>query len=179
MSSRVDLTKYQDEILKVATKHREHIVQYHDELSQIIGQDTMRNIDSVLQIHKQESSTPNSEIAPTTTLIQKKFDLGRYIAVSWYAYLLQPVVLACNCSSANPLEMAIKMSGHHCSLHDSNFKDVLQCSMDIARKVFNAIHIEIERFKSELIQQCSEASAERALLNGLLQPVIVGTDCQR
>lgn len=87
VSSRVDLTKYQDEVLKVAAKHREHIVQHHDELSQIIGQDTMRNIDSVLQIHKQESSTPNSEIAPTTTLIRKKFDLGRYIAVSWYAYL--------------------------------------------------------------------------------------------
>ena len=173
-SSRLDLTKYKDAIIKVATDHREPIVQYHDELSKIIGQDAMRNIDSILQIHQQEISKPNSEIASTTTSI-----LGRYMAVYWYAYLLQLLVLACCGCSTNPLEMAAKMSKFHCRFHENNIKEVLQCGMEITRKVFIAIHTEIERFKSTLIQQCPEPSAERALLNGLLQPVNFSMECQK
>ena len=40
-SSKLDLTKYRDIIVKVATEHREPIVQYHNELSQIIGQNAI------------------------------------------------------------------------------------------------------------------------------------------
>jgi len=63
-SSRLDLTKYKDAIIKVATDHREPIVQYHDELSKIIGQDAMRNIDSILQIYQQEISKPIQKLLP-------------------------------------------------------------------------------------------------------------------
>ena len=56
-SSKLDLTMYQDIIVKVATEHREPIVRYHNELSQIIGQDAMKTIDSVLKIDKLATST--------------------------------------------------------------------------------------------------------------------------
>jgi len=101
------------------------------------------------------------------------------MAVYWYAYLLQLLVLACCGCSTNLLEMAAKMSKFHCRFHENNIKEVLQCGMEITRKVFIAIHTEIERFKSTLIQQCPEPSAERALLNGLLQPVNFSVDCQK
>ena len=61
-SSKLDLTQYQDTTVKVATEHREPIVQYHNELSQIIGQNAMKNVDSVLKIRAHEMTTSTSDI---------------------------------------------------------------------------------------------------------------------
>ena len=167
-SSKVDFTMYRDTIVKVATEHREPIVQYHNELSQIIGQDAMRKVDSVLNIDEHKMTTPTPDATPTTTTSrQNSFDLTLYLTVYWYAYLLRLLVLACD-SSANLLEMASKMAEHHCSFHKTNYKNVLECAMEIARKLFITIHAEVEIFKAELIQQCPESSAERTLLSGLL-----------
>ena len=169
-SSNLDLTMYRDTIVKVATEHREPIVQHHNELSQIIGQDGMRNIDSVLKIDKHEMATSNSDVAPTTTFVQNCFYVERYTVVYWYAYLLQLLVLACDCS-ADPWEMASKMSEHHYSFHEKHYKDILEYAMEGGRKVHVSIYTEVENFKVELIQQCPESSAERTLLSGLLPPL--------
>ena len=40
--------------------------------------------------------------------------------------------------------------------------------MEIARKLFIAVHTEVENFKAKLIQQCPESSAERMLFSELL-----------
>ena len=169
-SSKLDLTKYRDIIVKVATKHREPIVQYHNELSQIIGQDAMRKVDLVLKIDEHELATFPSDIAPASTACaQSSFNIEMYIVVKWYAYLVQLLVLACD-SSTKPLEIASKMCEHHYSFHEKHHKDVLECAMDIAKKVFIGIYTEVESFKSELIQQSPESSAERMLLSGLLPP---------
>ena len=61
-SSKLDLTQYRDTIVKVATEHREPIVQYHNELSQIIGQNAMKNVDSVLKIRAHEMTMSTSDI---------------------------------------------------------------------------------------------------------------------
>ena len=169
-SSKLDLTKYRDIIVKVATKHRELIVWYHNELSQIIGQDAMRKVDLVLKIDKHEM-----EKSITSTSVQSSFDLERYMVVYWYTYLLQMLVLACD-SSADPWELASKMGEHHCRFYERNSKDVLKCSLEIAKKVLIAVHSEVESFKAELIQQCPESSAERMLLKGLLPPLTMRTD---
>ena len=175
-SSKLDLTKYRDTIVKVATKHREPIVQYHNELSQIIGQDAMRNVDSVLQIGEHELAKFPSGIAPTsTTCAQSSFNIEMYIVVKWYAYLVQLLALACD-SSIKPLEIASKMCEHHYSFHEKHHKDVLECAMDIAKKVFIGIYTEVESFKAGLIQQSPESSAERMLLNGLLPLFNTSTD---
>ena len=86
------------------------------------------------------------------------------MVVYYYAYLLQLLVLACD-GSTIPWEMTSKMSEHH---FKRNYKDSLECSMEIARKLFIAVHTEVENFKAKLIQQCPESSAERMLLSGLL-----------
>ena len=171
-SSKLDLTKYRDVIVKVATEHREPIVQYHNELSQIIGQDAMKNIDSILKI---DMATSSSDTAHTTASVQNCFDLERYMIVYWYAYLLQLLVLACD-SSVDPWKMASKMGEHHCRFYEKNSKDVLKCSLEIGRKVLIAVHTEVENFKAELIQQCPESSAERMLLSGLLPPLTTRMD---
>ena len=166
--SKLDLTKYCDTIVKVATEHRESIVRYHNELSQIIGQDAMRKVDLVLKIDEHEITTPMSDATPTTTKsVQNSFDIAMYLTVYWYAYLLRLLTLVCDCS-ANTWEMASRMVEHHCSFHKTNYKNVLECAMEIARKVFLTIHAEVETFKAELIQQCPQSSAERMLLSGLL-----------
>ena len=172
-SSKLDLTKYRDTIVKVATEHRNPIVQYHAELSQIIGQDAMRIIDSLLQIDGHGLATPTSDI---TTSVQSSFDLGKNMAVNWYTYLLQLLVLACADCSANPWEMASEMSKHHCSFQENGRENVIQHSMEIMRKTYIAIHTEVEKFKAELIQQCSTDSAERMLLGGLLPPLKTSMD---
>ena len=176
-SFKLDLTRYQDTIIKVAANHREPIVQYHNELSQIVGQDAMRNVDSVLQIHKQEVVTSVSESAPTPTHIQNSFDLERFMGVLWYAFLLQMVVLACDHSS-NPWELASKMGQHHCSFHVDRQKDVMESSMAGACNVFTAIHTEVENFKEDVIQACPKSSPEKALLSGLL-PTATNVDWQK
>ena len=169
-SSKLDLTVYQDIIVKVATEHREPIVRYHNELSQIIGQDAMKKVDSVLKIDEHEM-----EKSITFTSVQSSFDLERYMVVYWYTYLLQLLVLACD-SSADPWKLASKMGEHHCRFYERNSKDVLKCSLEIAKKVLIAVHSEVESFKAELIQQCPESSAERMLLKGLLPPLTMRTD---
>ena len=63
--------------MKVATEHREPIVGYHNELSQIIGQDAMRKVDTVLNINEHEMTTPNATLT-TTTPGQNSFDLKLY-----------------------------------------------------------------------------------------------------
>ena len=130
-SSKLDLTKYRDTIVKVATEHREPIVQYHNELTQIIGQDPMQTIDSVLKINKLVTST--SGITPKTASIQSKFDLEGYMVANWYIYLLQLLVLACD-SSANPWEIASKTGEHHCSFHKKNHNKIRECGLENARK---------------------------------------------
>ena len=170
-SSKLDLRQYQDIIVKVATEHREPIVRYHNELSQIIGHDAMRKVDLVLKIDEREM-----EKSITSTSVQSSFDLERYMVVLWYTYLLQLLVLACD-SSADPWELASKMGEHHCRFYERNFKGVLNCSLEIARKVLIAVHSEVENFKAKLIQQCPESSAERMLLRGLLPPLTMRTNC--
>ena len=167
-SSKLDLSQYRDTIVKVATEHREPIVRYHNELSQIIGQEGMRKVDSVLKIDEHELPTFPSDITPTTS-VQNSFDLERYMVVTWYAYLLQLLVLACECFS-NPWEMASKTSRHRYSFHEKHYKDILECAMEGGRKVLVSIYTEVENLKAELIQQCPESSAERMLLSGLLPP---------
>ena len=141
---------YQDIIVKVATEHREPIVRYHNELSQIIGQDAMKTIDSVLKIDKLATSTSG-----TTASVQSKFDLESYMVANWYIYLLQLLVLACD-SSANPWEIASKTGEHHCSFHKKNHIKIRECGLENARKLFIAIHTEVENLKAELIQQMSQ-----------------------
>ena len=165
-SSILDLTKYWDTIIKVAANHMEPIVRYHDELSQIIGQDAMRNVDSILQIQKQEVGTPTS----TATHILNSFDHERFMGVFWYAFLLQLVVLACDRSS-NPCELASKMGERHCRFYVDRRRDVMESSMATACSTMTAIHREVENFKEEVIQKCPKSSAEKSLLNGLLPPV--------
>ena len=169
-SSKLDLTMYQDIIVKVATEHREPIVQYHNELSQIIGRDAMRNIDSVLKINKLATST--SGITPKTASVQSNFDLEGYMVTNWYIYLLQLLVLACD-SSPNSWEIASKTGEHHCSFHKKSHDKIRECGLENARKLFIAIHTEVENFKAELVHQCPESSAERMLLSGLLPPLTI------
>ena len=169
-SSKLDLRQYQDIIVKVATEHREPIVRYHNELSQIIGQDAMKTIDSILKIDKLATST--SETTPKTASVQSKFDLESYMVVNWYIYLLQLLVLACD-SSANPWEIASKTGEHHRSFHKKNHNKIGECGLENARKMFIAIRTEVENLKAELIQQCAESSAERMLLSGLLPPLTI------
>ena len=167
-SSKLDLTKYRDIIVKVATEHREPIVQYHNELSQIIGHDAMRKVDLVLKIDEHEITTSMSDATLTTTKsVQNSFDVAMYLTVYCYAYLLRLLTLVCDCS-ANTWEMASKMAEHHCSFHKTNYKNASECAMKIARKIFLTIYAEVETFKAELIQQCPQSSAERMLLSGLL-----------
>ena len=166
-SSKLDLTQYRDAIVKVATEHREPIVRYHNELSQIIGQDAMKNVDSVLKIRTHEMTMSTSDITSTTSSVQSSFDIESAMVVYYYAYLLQLLVLACD-GSASPWEMTSKMSEHHCSLFKKNYEDALECSMEIARKLFISVHTEVENFKAKLIQQCPKSSAERMLLSGVL-----------
>ena len=164
-SSKLDLTKHRDIIVKLATEHKEPIVQYHNELSQIIGQDVMRNIDSVLQIDKHEMT---SDITSIATSVRSKFELARYMVVHWYAYLLRLLVLACDCS-ASPWEMASRIGERHSSFHDQIDKERFECAMGIASKIFIANHTEVENFKVELIQRCRETSTKR-FLSELLPP---------
>ena len=137
--------------------------------SQIIGQDAMRNIDLLLQIDRHGLATPTSDI---TTSVWSSFDLGKNMAVNWYTYLLQLLVLACADCSASPWEMASKMSKHHCSFQENGRENVIQHSMEIMRKTYIAIHTEVEKFKAELIQD----SAERMLLGGQLPPLKASMD---
>jgi len=169
-SSKLDLTRYRDTIIKVAANHREPIVRYHDGLSQIIGQDAMRNVDSVLHIRMQEVTTPTSGTAPTATHVQNSFDLESFMGVLWYAFLLQLVTLACDYFS-NPRVLASKMGERHCSFGVDRRKDVIESSVATACNVITAIHTEVENFKEEVIQKCPESSAEKALLSGLL-PIV-------
>ena len=143
----------------------------------IIGHNAMRNVDSVLQINKQELVTPASEIAPMAAHLQSNFALERFMTVLWYAFLLQLVVLACDHSS-NPWELASKMGEHHCSYHVDRHEGVMGYSMATAHDVVAAIHTEVENFKGELIQLCPESSAEKALLTGLLPHVATTMDRQ-
>ena len=169
-SSKLDLTRYRNTIIKVAANHREPIVRYHDGLSQIIGRDAMRNVDSVLQIRMEEVTTPTSGTAPTATHVQNSFDLESFMGVLWYAFLLQLVTLACDYFS-NPRVLASKMGERHCSFGVDRRKDVIESSVATARNVITAIHTEVENFKEEVIQKCPESSAEKALLSGLL-PIV-------
>ena len=80
--------------MKVATEHREPIVQYHNELSQIIGHDAMRKVDLVLKIDEHEITTPMSDATLTTTKsVQNSFDVAMYLTVYCYAYLLRLLYL--------------------------------------------------------------------------------------
>ena len=128
----------------------------------------MRKVDLVLKIDEHEITTPVSDATPTTTKsVQNSFDIAMYLTVYWYTYLLRLLTLVCDCS-ANTWEMASRMAEHHCSFHKTNYKNALECAMEIARKVFLTIYAEVETFKAELIQQCPQSSAERMLLSGLL-----------
>jgi hypothetical protein len=158
-SSRLDLTKYCEDIITVAAAHREAIVKNHNKFTQILGQEIMKMVDAVLNIAKHEVSSSDSA--------SDAFDHPEYMAIYWYLYLLQLVAFTCK-SSSSPWELAKRFAGLHTMFHQSNHSKVLQSSIGVVSKMVTAAHTRVEDLRAKAIQLCPEASAERLLLSRIL-----------
>ena len=165
-SSRLDLTKYCEDIITVAAAHRETIIKYHSTFTQILGQDIMKAVDLVLNLPKHEVLLSESSTNAATSA-SDAFDHPEYMAVYWYLYLLQLVALACN-SSSNPLELAKHFSSLHKTFQESSHTKVVESCMGVASKMAAAAHTRAEDLRTKAIQLCPKASAERLLLSRIL-----------
>ena len=169
-SSRLDLTKYCEDIITVAAAHREVIVKNHNKFTQILGQEIMKVVDLVLNIPKHEETLSGYSMN-AATYAGDAFDHPDSMAVYFYLYLIQLVVLACNSSrSSSPWELAKYFSSAQQVFGKSYIRN-LKVAMEVASKTVTAVHTRVEDLRAKAIHLCPEASAERLLLSRILQDV--------
>ena len=168
ISSKLDLTKYHEHITKVVTRHREPIIRYYSKFTQLLGRDTLKMVDPILNMP--QPKTLPSEKPTDTTPTTNAYDHLEYIAVYWYMYLLQLVALAAG-SSSNQWEMAEQFAKIHQEFHQNLSTEILKSTMEVARKLITAANARVESFRLQAIQLCPESSAEKVLLSKLLPEI--------
>ena len=162
-SSKLDLTKYHEHIIKVVTRHREPIIQHYSKFTQLLGRDVMKIVDPVLN---QPKTSPSEKPITTTPTTDNCTYMESYLVVYWYMYLLQLVALAG--SSSSQREMAEQFAKIHEEFHQKSYAKIFELAMEVAGKLIIALNELVESFRLEAIQLCPESSAEKLLLSKLL-----------
>ena len=163
-SSKLDLTKYYNNIMKIVAKHREPIIKYYNKFTQLLGKDVLEMVDPALN---SPQNSPMIISAPTSNTI----DHLEYMAVYWYMYLLQLVEFACN-SCRRPWEIAERFANVHHEFHQSSYSEVLKSSMVIGQKMVTTAHAQVENLRLQAIGICPKSSAESILLSQLLPDIL-------
>ena len=181
-SSKLDLTKYREHIIKVVKAHEVHIIQYYSIFTRLLGRDLLKTVDPILNMPQPETS-PSEETtdSPTTTDTSEETtdktcttDTGTrmelYLVVYWYMYLLQLVALSGD-SSSTQWEMAERFAKIHEQFHENSYPEILRLSKEeITRKLIIAIYGQVEDFRLQAIELSPE-SAEKTLLSKLLPDI--------
>ena len=167
-SSKLDLTKYHEHIVKIVTRHREPITRYYSKFTQLLGRDTLKMVDPIL--NTPQPKTLPSEKPTATTPTTNAYNHLEYMAVYWYMYLLQLVALAGR-SSSSQWEMAEQFAKIHQEFHQNLSVEILKSTMEIVGKVITAANARVESFRLQAIQLCPESSAEKVLLSKLLPDI--------
>ena len=165
-SSKLDLTRYHEHIIKVVTRHREPIIQYYSKFTQLLGRDILKMVDPILNMPQPKTISSEKPTATTETCTRQEL----YMAVYWYMYLLQLVALAAG-SSSSQWEMAKQFAKIHQEFHQNSYAEALKSSMEVAGKLIIATNARVESFRLQAIQLCPEPSAENVLLSKLLPDI--------
>ena len=163
-SSKLDLTKYHERIIKVATTHREPIIRHYSKFTQLLGRDIMKMVDPILNQPPSKKPTAATSITDTCTHMEL------YMAVYKYMYLLQLVALAGG-SSSSQWEMAEQFAKIHEEFHQNSYAEIFKSSMEIAGKLIIAANAQVESFRLQAIQLCPESSVEKVLLSKILPDI--------
>ena len=165
-SSKLDMTMYHDNIMKIVSEHREPIIKCYSIFTQLLGKDVMKMVDPVLNMPQQ--TVPSER--PTTTPTTDNYTMVEYMTVYMYMYLLQLVALT-GSSSSSQWEMAERFASIHQVFHENYYAQALKSSMEVARKIITATHAQVKNFKQHVIQLCPNSLAERFLISKLLSDV--------
>ena len=166
ISSKLDLTRYHEHIIKVVTRHREPIIQYYSKFTQLLGRDILKMVDPILNM-PQSKTLPSEKPTDTTPATDTCTHMEVFMAVYWYMFLLQLVALAAG-SSSSQWEMAEQFAKVHQEFHQNSYAETPKSSMEVAGKIIVAANTQVESFRLHAIQLCPESSAEKVILRKLL-----------